>query len=65
MLLTGGNLQSDGVLQADQLSNRSIWIDRAHHFLDEVRLADVCHMVVVVVVVVYRPDRSINVVLIR
>jgi len=64
-LLTSGNLQPDGFLEADQLSNCPICIVTAHHFLDKVRLTDVCHVVVVVVFVVYRSDRTINIVLIR
>jgi len=66
-LLTGGNLQPDGFLEAHQLSNRLICTCRAHHFLEKVPMNDVRHVavVVVVVVVVYRPDRAINVVLIR
>jgi len=63
--LTGGNLQPDGFLDADQLSNCLICIATAHHFLDDIRMNDVRYVTVVVVVVVYRSDRTINVVLIR
>jgi len=64
-LLTGGNFQPDRFLEADQLSDRLIRISRAHHFLEDVLLNDVRHVVGVDTGVGYRLDRAINLVHIR